>query len=148
MAEYFANRGTKLQLGDSDDKASVVFADVPRLRNVPGLEMEEDKIEVTHHGSVTREYIPSGLADPGDYEFEMETKRDHVVHKEIFDLWKSKEGRLWRLIYPDGLAYEFCASVLKITRAEADPQSPDVILDTVGLAIYGEVEDVSDELLS
>ena len=147
MPEYYTNRKTKLQLGSGSGN-SITWADIPRLRNVPALAMEEDKIEVTHHGSANREYIPSGLSDPGDYEFEMETKRSNTVHDRIFALWKSKEEAPWRLIYPDGLAYQFNASVLKITRNEADPQSPDVIIDTVGLAISGEVEDVSDDLLS
>ena len=144
---YYTNRGTKLQLGSGSGN-SITWADVPRLRNVPALEMSEEKIEVTHHGSTNREYIPSGLSDPGDYEFEMETKRSDTVHAQIFALKASGEEAPWRLIYPDGLAYQFNASVLKTTRAEADPQSPDVIIDTVGLAISGEIEDVSDELLS
>lgn len=114
---------------------------------VPALEMEEEKIEVTHHGSTAREYIPSGLADPGDYEFEMETDRANTVHKQILELRTSKEVVPWKLIYPDGLTYQFEASVLKITRADADPQSPDVIIDTVGLAISGEIQDISDEVL-
>lgn len=143
---YKTNRKTKLQIGSGT--GTVTWTDVPQLRNVPALEMEEEKIEVTHHGSDNREYIPSGLTDPGDYEFEMETDRTNSVHQQIFTLWKSKEAVPWRLIYPDGLAFQFEACVLKITRNEADPQSPDVIIDTVGLAISGEVEDVSDELLS
>lgn len=140
---YTINRKTKLQLNDG----SSGWQNVPRLRNVPGLQMEEEKIEVTHHDSNNREYVPSGLSDPGDYEFEMETDRKaYPVHQKIFDLWKSKAEASWRLIYPDGLAFEFTASVLKITRADADPQNPDVIIDTVGLAIM-DVEDISDTLL-
>lgn len=144
MPEYYTNRKTKLQV--SLDGTS--WNDVPRLRNVPALEMEEDKIEVTHHGSNNREFIPSGLTDPGDYEFEMETNRTNTVHRSIYTLRASKEAAYWRLIYPDGLAYQFEASVLKITRNEADPQSPDVIIDTVALAISGDVDDISDSLLN
>ena len=140
---YVTNRKTKLQINDLSNG----WQNIPRLRNVPGLQMEEEKIEVTHHESNNREYIPSGLSDPGDYEFEMETDRSDAVHNKIFTLWKNKAEASWRLIYPDGLAYEFTASILKITRADADPQSPDVIIDTVALAITGDVEDVSDELL-
>lgn len=143
---YKSNRQTKLQIGSGS--GTITWADVPQLRNVPALEMTEEKIEVTHHGSENREYIPSGLSDPGDYEFEMETDRSNAVHQQIYALRKSEAVVPWRLIYPDGLAYQFMAAVLKITRNEADPQSPDVIIDTVGLAISGEVEDVSDNLLS
>ena len=144
---YTTNKGTKLMIG-STTGGETTWAEVSRLRNVPAIAMEEEKIEVTHHGSTTREYIPSGLADPGDYEFEMETDRANTVHKQIFTLRTSKEVVPWKLIYPDGLTYQFDASVLKITRADADPQSPDVIIDTVGLAISGEVKDISDEALS
>lgn len=141
---YITNRKTKLQVNDSVNG----WENIPRLRNVPGLEMEEEKIEVTHHGSNNREYIPSGLSDPGDYEFEMETDLTDTVHQKLFAAWKAKTALSWRLIYPDGLAYQFDATILKIARAEADPQSPDVIIDTVALAISGDVDDISDELLS
>ena len=144
---YVTNKGTKLMIG-STTGGETTWAEVSRLRNVPALAMEEEKIEVTHHGSTAREYIPSGLADPGDYEFEMETDRANTVHKQIFTLRTSKEVVPWKLIYPDGLTYQFDASVLKITRADADPQSPDVIIDTVGLAISGEIKDISDEALN
>ena len=144
---YVTNKGTKLMIG-STSGSETTWAEVSRLRNVPALAMEEEKIEVTHHGSSAREYIPSGLADPGDYEFEMETDRSNTVHKQIFTLRTSKEVVPWKLIYPDGLTYQFDASVLKITRADADPQSPDVIIDTVGLAISGEIKDISDEALN
>lgn len=144
---YVTNRNTKLMIG-STSGSETTWTEVSRLRNVPALEMEEEKIEVTHHGSTAREYIPSGLADPGDYEFEMETDRANTVHKQIFSLRTSKDVVPWKLVYPDGLTYQFEASVLKITRADADPQSPDVIIDTVGLAISGEVKDISDDVLS
>ncbi len=144
---YKTNRKTKLQLGSGSGN-SITWADIPQLRNVPALSMDEEKIEVTHHGSSNREYIPSGLTDPGDYEFEMETDRANTVHAQIYTLWKSKSVVSWRLIYPDGLAYQFEGSVMKITRNEADPQSPDVIIDTVAIAVSGDVEDVSDDLLS
>lgn len=144
------NLGTKLQLGGTE--SPVTYADITGLRNVPAIELSQEKIEVTAHptnatGPITRKFIPSGLIDPGDYEFEMQTDLTDTVHKNIFGLLKSQEERKWRLIYPDGLAYEFNAIVLGVTRAEADPQSPDVIIDTVALAISGEVEDISDELL-
>ena len=140
---YILNRNTRLQINNLTNG----WQNIPRLRNVPGLQMEEEKVEVTHHGSNNREYIPSGLSDPGDYEFEMETDRTNAIHMAIFNAWKNHTELEWRLIYPDGLAYEFDASILKITRADADPQNPDVIIDTVALAIAGDINDVSDELL-
>lgn len=143
---YEINMHTKLQLGSA--ATTPVFTDIPRLRNIPGLALEEEKIEVTHNQSKNREFIPSGLQDPGDYEFDMETDRADTTHQALFSIWKSKAPRKFRLIYPDGLAYEFTASVLRITRADYDAQNPDVIIDTVSLSICGEVEDISDSLLS
>ena len=147
MSKYFTNKGTKLEIGSGSGN-DITVVKVPRLRTVPGLAMEDEKIEVTHHESVNREFIPSGLPDPGDYGFEMETDRTSTVHQQIFELKKTGDVVPWRLTYPDGLAYQFSASVLSIVRADADPQSPDVIIDTVNLSISGDIEDVSDQLLS
>lgn len=145
-----SNLGVRMQLGSTANP--ITFADIPYLRNIPAIEQSQDKIEVTAHPSsadkpIYRKYIPSGLIDPGDYEFEIQTDRKNAVHKELYALLASKEERKWRQIYPDGLAYEFPAYVTGITRNEADPQSPDVIIDTIALAISGEVKDISDEQL-
>ena len=143
---YITNMGTKMYI--SDDSNNPTFSEVKRLRSVPGLALEQEKIEVTHNGSKNREFIKSGLSDPGDYEFEMETDFSDLTHKEIFSLRDTDEVRTWRIVYPDGLAWEFQACVLSITRADYDTQSPDVIVDTVALAINGEITDISDDLLS
>lgn len=147
MAKYDLNMGTRLKLG-SAATGTVTYTDIPYLRNIPGLALEEDKIEVTHNQSTTREYVPSGLQDPGDYSFEMETDRTNATHQDLFTIWKNKTPRKFRLIYPDGLAYEFTAYVQHITRADYDAQSPDVIIDTVALSINGDITDVSDALLN
>jgi hypothetical protein len=143
---YYTNMGTKLQLGSNDDTPT--FTDIPRLRNVPGLAMENQRIEVTHNQSTAREYIPDCLPDPGEYSFDMETDRTDAVHQALFAMRGTTNTRKFRQIYPDGQAYEFEASVMSITRADYDAQSPDVIIDTVALAISGDVKDISDELLS
>ena len=143
---YKTNMGTKLQIGSAD--STPTFTDIPRLRNVPGLALEAQKIEVTHNQSKSREYIPDCLPDPGDYSFDMETDRTDAVHQTLFSLRGTTDTRKFRQVYPDGLVYEFEASVMSITRADYDAQSPDVIIDTVALAINGDVEDISDQLLS
>ena len=91
---YEINMHTKLQLGSA--ATTPVFTDIPRLRNIPGLSLEEEKIEVTHNQSNNREFIPNGLQDPGDYEFDMETDRSDTTHQALFALWKSKEVRKFR----------------------------------------------------
>lgn len=146
MGKYYSNRKTKVELGSAGETPT--FTEIPRLRNIPGLSLEEEKIEVTHNGSFNREYIPSDLSDPGDWEVDMETDRTDAVHQTLFSIWKSGAVRPIRVIYPDGLAYQFDAQVMSITRAEVDAQSPDVIIDTVAFAINGEIEDISDQLLS
>lgn len=143
---YKLNMNSKLQLGTTGD--SPTFTDIPRLRSIPGIQRTMEKIEVTHNQSKNREYVPSGLQDPGDYSFDMETDRADTTHQALYAMQASGEARPFRLIYPDGLALQFEASVLGITRADYDAQSPDVIVDTVELAIFGEIEDISDELLS
>ena len=146
MSKYYSNRKTRLEIGSAGENPT--FTEIPRLRNIPGFSFEEDLIEVTHNGSSQREYIPSDLADTGDWEFEMETDRTDPTHQLLFQMRTTKEVRKFRETYPDGLAYEFPATVKSITRAEVDTQKPDVILDTVALAICGDVEDISDSLLS
>jgi len=146
MGTYYSNRKTKLEIGSAGENPT--FTEIPRLRNIPGLAMEEDKIEVTHNGSTQREYIPSDLADPGDWQFDMETDRTDPTHQLLFQMRVSKEVRKFRVTYPDGLCWQFDATVQSITRAEVDTQKPDVIMDTVSLAICGDVEDISDQLLS
>ena len=142
---YYTNMGTKLQLGSADD--SPTFTDIPRMTRVPGLAMETQKIEVTHNQSTSREFIPDCLPDPGDYEFDMETNRADAVHQALFTMRGTTNARKFRLIYPDGQAWEFTGCVMSITRADYDTKNPDVIVDTVKLAI-SDVQDISDSLLS
>ena len=143
---YTTNMGTKLQIGS--DATTPVFTEIPRLRNIPGLALDTQKIEVTHNQSNAREYIPDCLPDPGDYSFDMETDRTDAVHQTLFSMRGTTSTRKFRIVYPDGLTWEFEASVMSIKRADYDVQNPDVIIDTVTLAINGGVEDVSDNLLS
>ena len=142
---YYTNMGTKLQLGSEGDTPT--FTDIPRLSNIPGLAMESGKIEVTHNQSTSREYIPDCLPDPGDYSFDMETDRTNIVHQTLFSLRGTTNERKFRLIYPDGQAWEFTGCVMSITRAAYDPKNPNVLVDTVALAI-SDVTDISDQLLS
>ena len=146
METYKLNMHTKLQIGTTGTNPT--FTDIPRLSNIPAISRKMQKIEVTHNQSTQREYVPNGLQDPFDYSFEMETDRTDSAHQALYAMLESGETRPFRQIYPDGLAFQFEASVLGITRAEYDPKTPDVIKDTVDLAITGDVQDISDDLLS
>ena len=143
---YKTNLGTKIYLGSADDTPT--YAEIKRLRGVPGLQLSQERIEVTHNGSSNREYIKSGLSDPNEYSFQMETNRSDAVHQTLFELRDTDTIRPFKIVYPDGLAWKFDACVMSITRADYDAQSPDVIIDTVALAISGDIEDISDSLLS
>jgi len=145
MGKYYSNRKTKLEIGSAGENPT--FTEIPRLRTIPGLKMEEEKIEVTHNGSKNREFISSDLANPGDWEVDMETDRTEPTHQILFEMKETKESRLFRVTYPDGFALQFVAQVMSITRADVDAQNPDVLMDKVAFAI-GDVEDVSDSLLS
>ena len=146
MSTYKLNMHTKLQLGS--EGTTPTFTDIPRLRNVPGIAKKMQKIEVTHNQSTSREYVPNGLQDPVDYSFDMETDMTDSTHQALFAMFAAGTSRPFRQIYPDGLAWEFEASVVGITRANYDAQNPDVIIDTVDLAISGDITDISDQLLS
>lgn len=144
--KYYTNRKTKVEIGSAGENPT--FAVIPRLRAIPGLKMTQEKIEVTHNMSENREYIKSDLSDPGDWTITMETSRTEPTHQLLFDMRTTGEVRPVRVTYPDGLAYQFDAQVLSITRADVDPQKPDVIQDEVAFAILGDLEDISDSLLS
>ena len=148
MSDNFkSNFGTVLQIG-SGSGTPYSYTDVKGVYLVPPIESEQEKIEVTHNMSENREYIKSDLSDPGDWTITMETSRTEPTHQLLFDMRTTGEVRPVRVTYPDGLAYQFDAQVLSITRADVDPQKPDVIQDEVAFAILGDLEDISDSLLS
>ena len=146
METYKLNMHTKLQIGTAG--LSPTFTDIPRLRNIPGIAKKMQKVEVTHNGSTSREFVPNGLQDPVDYSFDMETDMNDSTHMALYAMFESGEVRPFRQIYPDGLAWQFDASIVGITRANYDAQNPDVIIDSVDLAISGDIENISDQLLS
>lgn len=147
MAIAKSNYRTKIQLGSAETPAT--FVTIPGVFVVPPIESEQEKIEVTHHESGPyREYVLSGLSDPGDYEFQMRANRTDTVQQTLRNMWKTGEERPFRIIYPDGFAQQFPAQVSGFTYNEADATSPDALNVTVALAICGEVEDVSEEIES
>jgi hypothetical protein len=85
MSDNFkSNFGTVLQIG-SGSGTPYTYTDVKGVYLVPPIESEQEKIEVTHHdqGSPYRKYIPSGLIDPGDYNFEMRAERSNATQQAI-----------------------------------------------------------------
>lgn len=140
-----SNFGTKIQLESSTTIGT--FADIPGVYTVPPIGAEQEKIEVTNHSSGgNREYIPSGLSDPGDYAFEMRADITDAVQSQLYTMYKSGEKGKFKIVYPDGFSQTFEAYVIGFARGEVDATSPDAINITVTLAIASEVEDEEESL--
>ena len=143
MDKFVSNFGTLLQL-----KINGAYTTIKGVFNVPAIESEQEKIEVTHHdqSSNYRQYIPSGLIDPGDYSFEMRSLRSDSTQKTLYALYKSGESGDFQICYPDGLIQSFPAYVTGMTYNEADATSPDPINITVTLAFAGDITETEESL--
>ena len=148
MSDNFkSNFGTVLQIG-SGSGTPYSYTDVKGVYLVPPIESEQEKIEVTHHdqGSPYRKYIPSGLIDPGDYNFEMRAERSDATQQAIYTLFKSGDIGHWAIKHPDGLTQYFDAYVTGMTYNEADATSPEPVNITVALAISGGISEEEDSI--
>lgn len=142
-----SNFGTILKIG-SGAAAPYTYSAIYGVYMVPPISAEQEKIEVTHHdqNSPYRKYIPSGLIDPGDYQFEMRSDRSQTTQQSLYTLYRSGALGHFQIVYPDGLTQSFDAYVTGMTYNEADATSPEPVNITVTLAISGDVEDGEDSL--
>ena len=142
-----SNFGTLLKIG-SGAAAPYTYTAIYGVFNVPAIESAQEKIEVTHHdqNSPYRKYIPSGLIDPGDFQFQMRSVRSQATQQAIYTLYKSGELGHFQIDHPDGLTQTFDAYVIGMTYNEADATSPEPVDITVTLAISGDVVDSEDSL--
>ena len=148
MSDNFkSNFGTTLQIG-TGSSSPYSYTDVKGVFLVPPIQSTQEKIEVTHHDqdSPYRKYIPSGLINPGDYQFEMRAERSHTTQQAIYSLYTSGEIGHWAIKHPDGLTQYFDAYVIGMTYNEADATSPEPVNITVSLAISGGVTEEEDSL--
>lgn len=148
MSDNFkSNFGTLLKIG-SGSTAPYTYTPIKGVFIVPPIETEQEKIEVTHHdqNSPYRKYIPSGLIDPGDYQFQMRSDRADSTQQALYTAFKAGSICHFQIAYPDGLAQEFDAYVTGMTYNEADATSPEPVNITVTLAISGDVTDSIDSL--
>ena len=136
-----------MQSGSGAD-APYSYSAVKGVYLVPAIQSAQEKIEVTHHDqdSPYRKYIPSGLIDPGDYQFEMRADRSSTTQQAIYSLYTSGELGHWAIKHTDGLTQYFDAYVLAMTYNEADATSPDAVNITVALAICGGISEEEDSL--
>ena len=141
--DFITNFGTLLKIKINSDYKNIVGVHV-----VPPIESEQEKLEVTHHDQEGpyRQFIPSGLIDPGDYEFEMFSKRSEETQQALYALYKSGELGEFQICYPDGLIQSFPAYVTGMTYNEADSEDPEPVSITVKLAISGEVTEEVESL--
>lgn len=148
MSDNFkSNFGTVLQIG-SGSGTPYTYTDVKGVFLVPPIESEQEKIEVTHHdqNSPYRKYIPSGLINPGNYNFQMRADRSNATQQAIYSLYTSGEIGHWAIKRPNGLTQYFDAYVTGMTYNEADATSPEPINITVALAISGGISEEEDSL--
>ena len=141
-----SNFGTLLKIGTGT--SPYTYTAVYGVNLVPPIESEQEKIEVTHHdqNSPYRKYIPSGLIDPGDYQFEMRSERSQTTQQALYALYKSGDLGHFQIVYPDGLTQTFDAYVTGMTYNEADATSPEPLQITVTLAFSGEIVETEESL--
>ena len=143
MRNFISNFGTLLKL-----KLNGMYKNIKGVYNVPPIESEQEKIEVTHHDQTSnyRQYIPSGLIDPGDYTFEMRSLRSDDTQQALYALYKSGEYGEFQICYPDGFVQSFPAYVTGMTYNEANAESPEPVQITVTLAFAGEITETEESL--
>ena len=143
MPEFVSNFGTTLKI-----KVSQTYTAIKGVFVVPPIESSQEKIEVTHHdqNSAYRKYIPSGLIDTGDYEFQMRSKRSDATQQALYTAYKSGTLCDFELEHTDGLVQQFQAYVIGMTYNEADATNPDAVNITVSLAISGDVTDTVESI--
>ena len=141
--KFISNFGTLLKI-----KINNTYETIKGVYNVPAIESEQEKIEVTHHdqGTPYRKYIPSGLIGTGDFVFGMRSDRSDSTQQELYSLYKSGEIADFEIVHPDGLTQEFQAYVIGMTYNAAEATSPEPTQIDVTLAISGDISDTVESL--
>ena len=142
-----SNFGTLLKIG-SGASSPYTYTAIYGVYLVPPIETEQEKIEVTHHdqNSPYRKYIPSGLIDPGDYQFEMRSERTQATQQALYTLYTTGDLGHFQIAHTDGLAQSFDACVIGMTYNEADATSPEPTNITVTLAISGNITETEESI--
>lgn len=140
---FISNFGTLLKI-----KVGQTYTAIKGVFVVPALESTQEKIEVTHHDQTTpyREYIPSGLIDSGDFEFQMRSDRSDSTQQTIYTAYKAGTLCSFQIVHMDGLTQNFDAYVVGMTYNEADAESPKPCQITVALAISGDVTETVESI--
>ena len=141
--KFISNFGTTLSI-----KVNGSYSAIKGVYNVPPIESDQEKIEVTHHdqNSPYRKYIPSGLIDTGDYTFGMRSYRADPTQQELYACYKSGEIADFQLSHPDGFTQQFQAYVTGMTYNEADAENPEPTQIDVSLAISGDITETEESI--
>ena len=138
-----SNFGTLLKI-----KINNTFTAIYGVFLVPAIASTQEKIEVTHHDQASpyRKYIPSGLIDPGDYQFQMRSERGQATQQTLYSAYKAGTLCTFQIVHTDGLVQTFDAYVTGMEYNEADATSPNPVNITVTLAISGDVTDSTESI--
>ena len=136
-----SNFGTLLKI-----KILGIFVNIKGVYNVSPIEREQEKLEITHFGQSNsfRQFIPTGVIDPGDYSFDMHFSKADETQQALYALLESGAAGEFQIVYPDGITQEFRAYVTGMTYNEANSEGPEAINITVSLAIFDYTDDSTD----
>ena len=146
MSDFISNFGTVIKIGTGT--GTITYTNIKGQQNVPGLETEQETLDVTHHdqGHPYREQIPSGLIDISNFSFDILSDRSDSTQQTLYSLYKSGELGHFKLCHPDGLAQAFDAYVINMVYNETDATSPAPVLVTVTLAIKSDITETDESL--
>lgn len=77
MASYITTQGTTLKIGNG--ASPEVFTAIPQIVSIDGPSSSNEEIDVTHLGSVKREYT-AAIPDAGELNCEIEWDERDTVH--------------------------------------------------------------------
>lgn len=94
--------GTLLQLSDGA-ASNPAFSTIAHVRNmVPPPESTQSVELADHDMEHTKMYLPAGLSDMGEAEFEIYLDPQDVGHQALLELVKAKTTEDWRIVLPGG----------------------------------------------
>lgn len=125
--------GTKVSVHDGATPG--VFVDLAEIYSVTPPNQQVDQVEATHNASPnrTREFI-AGLISPGECSFEMNFVPGSPSDDRLTELKQSGQVVKVRVIYPNGVIWEFLAAV---TGYEPSSPTDDRMTVTVTLTVSG-----------
>jgi len=108
---------TSLQRGEGNDFATASWTDIGEVTDLTVWDASRDSVEVTNHRSpgFSIESIP-GLIDWGSASFELNAVPRYLAdpsHPQgmLLDSFKSAGNSPWQVVFPDGTAVQFLASL-------------------------------------